>query len=316
VKFLPRRELLLLCYNTIMNQMILAQFGLDQQHFLGKGSESHVYALDDRHILRIYPAGSNLAYLAARQQFYQQLAEQQPTYAYPQIVEQGTADGHPYTIEVRMRGSSFAQMLPQLHGSDRIYALQSYLDLAYAIGTIRMPMAGYGELIDLKRVQQPTWPAYLRTRIAHNLQISRADLQADVPDFKRLLREFAYALQDMNPTPPAVLVHGDYFPGNVFIDETHTVYGVGDFGYSTLIGDAAMDLAGAIGFIELVEGYQPHDSEILLEHLATLPVRVEPTTLAFYRLYYSLYFGHCKHDDPITYAWCVGNLRQYQFRYA
>jgi putative membrane protein len=299
-----------------MNQIILAQFGLDWQHFLGKGSESHVYALDERRILRIYPPGSNLEYLAARQRFYQQLAEQHPPYAYPQLLEQGTIDGRPYTIEVRMRGSSFAQMLPLLHGSDRIYALQSYLDLACSIGNTRMPMAGYGELIDLKRIQQPSWPAYLRARIQHNLQISQADLQQDVPDFPQLLREFESALQNMNPTPLPALVHGDYFPGNVFIDETHTVYGVGDFGYSTLVGDATMDLAGAIGFIELVEGYEPNDSQILLEHLATLPVRAEQATIAFYQLYYSLYFGHCKHNDPTTYAWCVHNLRQHQFRYA
>jgi hypothetical protein len=29
----------------------------------------------------------------------------------------------------------------------------------------------------------------------------------------------------------------------------------------------------------------------------------------FYRLYYSIFFSGCKSDDPMTYGWCVGNLR-------
>jgi hypothetical protein len=95
----------------------------------------------------------------------------------------------------------------------------------------------------------------------------------------------------------------------VFIDDTHTVYGVGDFGYSTLVGDPRMDIAGAIVFLEVVEGYQATDTALLLQQVQRGPGRISADIIDLYRLYYSLYFSHCKHDDPTTYAWCVQNLR-------
>jgi hypothetical protein len=94
----------------------------------------------------------------------------------------------------------------------------------------------------------------------------------------------------------------------VFIDDTLTVYGVGDFGYSTLVGDPRMDIAGAIVFLEVVEGYQADDTELLLDYIQRGGSRVSADIIDLYRLRYSLYFSHCKHDDPKTYAWCVQNL--------
>ena len=110
------------------------------------------------------------------------------------------------------------------------------------------------------------------------------------------------------------LVYGDYFPGNVFIDDTLTVYAVGDFGYSTVVGDPRMDVAGAIVFLEVVEGYQAADTQLLLRYVQQDNAGVSAEIIERYRLYYSLYFSHCKHDDPTTYAWCIQNLRTYADR--
>jgi len=123
-----------------------------------------------------------------------------------------------------------------------------------------------------------------------------------VPQLDRLLTEFRTRLLPMLTIQTKSLVHGDYFPGNVFIDDTLQVYAVGDFGYSTVVGDPRMDVAGAIVFLEVVEGYQPADTQLLLQHGARRPDRVSAEIIELYRLYYSLYFSHCKHDDPKTYA--------------
>jgi hypothetical protein len=105
------------------------------------------------------------------------------------------------------------------------------------------------------------------------------------------------------------LVHGDYFPGNVFMDESQTICGVGDFSYATVVGDARMDLAGALLFLEVVEGYCADDSTFLRQQLVKRWGDELLDIVDFYRLYYSLFFSGCKADDPTTYAWCVGNLR-------
>jgi aminoglycoside phosphotransferase (APT) family kinase protein len=235
-----------------------------------------------------------------------------PPFAIPVILAHGEYAGIPYTIERRMQGSDFAQRLAQLRGSARERALRSYLAVAGQIGQIAWPgepAVGYGEIIAADQpIRHSTWAGYLWQRIQQNTQHSRNDLHTDGLDLDRLLEVLSQRFA-MLGDPPRVLVHGDYFPGNVFINSDDLVYGVGDFGYSTLVGDARMDLAGAIAFIELVPGYHPSDTiflqQVLVEQYgsALLPI------LEHYRYYYALYFSGCGADDSSTYAWCVQCLR-------
>ena len=140
------------------------------------------------------------------------------------------------------------------------------------------------------------------------MRATKKDLTQVVPHLDQLLERFHMGLKKLEPMTSKSLVHGDYFPGNVFIDESNTVYGVGDFGYSTLVGDPRMDLVGAIVFLELVQGYQPTDIALLLEHVHRLGLPVDEEILELYQTYYALYFSGCKEDDPHTYAWCVKYL--------
>jgi putative membrane protein len=105
------------------------------------------------------------------------------------------------------------------------------------------------------------------------------------------------------------LVHGDYFPGNVFIDDDLTISGVGDFSGLTIIGDPRMDLAGAVAYVEVVDSYRPDDTAFLLRLVTERHGEAILPILALYRLYYSLFFTVCKADDPEFYAWCIENLR-------
>jgi aminoglycoside phosphotransferase (APT) family kinase protein len=292
----------------VMMSAILRQFGISAAALLGKGSESHVYALDQTRVVRIYPPGASLAYIDARRHFYTLLAARQPPFVIPRVLEHGVLDAHPYTIEQRMHGHDLASVLPQLTGQNRARALTSYLDLATRIGTIQFPDAPFGEMILPGALQRATWPGFLWDRVQQTLHTSYPELAQDVPQLGRILAAFHKQLANMITLSTKCLVHGDYFAGNVFIDDTLTVYGIGDFGYSTLVGDPRMDIAGAIVFLEVVEGYQATDTELLLDHVQRGDSRVSADIIDLYRLYYSLYFSHCKHDDPKTYAWCVQNL--------
>jgi aminoglycoside phosphotransferase (APT) family kinase protein len=297
-----------------MISRVLHHFGILSTALLGKGSESQVYALDPTRVLRIYPPGASFAAIQARHGFYTQLAARQPPFVIPTVLDHGVADEHPYTIEQRMHGHDFARILPQLTGRDRARALRSYLDLAAQIGMIQFPDAPFGELILPGTLQRDTWPGFLWDRVQQTLQRSRSDVEHDLPQLDQLLSEFHTRLLPMLTLQAKSLVHGDYFPGNVFIDDTLTVYAVGDFGYSTVVGDPRMDIAGAIVFLEVVEGYQAADTQLLLRSVQRGSAGVSADIIELYRLYYSLYFSHCKRDDPNTYAWCIRNLREYAAR--
>ena len=211
-----------------------------------------------------------------------------------------------------MSGQDLAQALPQLSGDDRARALTSYLDVATQIGTIQPSNQRFGEILFPDGpIQRDTWSQFLWDRARQTLAISRGDLLQDVPQLDRLLADFYTRLTALEPMTTKALVHGDYFPGNVFIDDTCTVYGVGDFGYSTVVGDARMDVAAAIIFIEAMEGYQAADTQLLLRELSTRAPHIGPDILDLYRLYYSFYFSHCKEGDPRTYWACVRSLRSF-----
>jgi putative membrane protein len=288
---------------------VLRRFGVTPADLLGRGGESDVYALDAERVLRVY-GGDDLGYLTKRQAFYAWLRSQGLPFDTPELWEVGREGEHLYALERRMRGRDFALVLPTLHGADRTRALSSYLMVAGQIGQVALPEQPFGELVTPDTpLQAATWDDYLAKRMDHILAESYTDLAEDVPDFAGVLAEIERRLAQVAHWPEKRLVHGDYFPGNVFIDDGLMVCGVGDFGYSTLAGDPRLDLAGALAFVEVVNGYRPEDSAWLRRELAA-HWGVEMLAVAEgYRLYYAIYFSRCKADDPRTYWWCVGALR-------
>jgi len=288
---------------------LLRRFGVTPADLLGRGGESDVYALDAGRVLRVY-GGDDLGYLARRKAFYDWLRGQGLPFATPEVWDVGREGEHLYALERRMAGRDFAQVLSTLDGADRARAMASYLKVAGQIGRVTLPGQPFGELVTPDApLQAATWEEYLAQRMERILAESYPYLAEDVPDVAGVLAEVERRLAQVAGWQDKRLVHGDYFPGNVFIDADLTVCGVGDFGYSTLAGDPRLDLAGALAFVEVVDGYRPEDSVWLRRELAAHWGAEMLTVAESYRLYYAIYFSRCKVDDPRTYRWCVGALR-------
>jgi hypothetical protein len=126
---------------------LLRSFNLTPANLLGRGGEAEVYALDTGRVLRIYKTGALERYVRERQAFYALVNKQRPPFELPLVLESGILDGRLFTIERRMRGRDFAQVLPNLTGEDRMLALASYLEVAAQIGTVRFPDLPFGELL-------------------------------------------------------------------------------------------------------------------------------------------------------------------------
>ena len=289
--------------------VILNRFDLNEEHLLGKGSESTVYAMDEAHVLRIYRDLIGWDYVEARRAFYAELAAHELPFVVPHIYTIGSWVGHLYTVERRMAGQDFGVVLPTLTGAARQKALGSFLDAAAALGRVSLPDKPYGELLAEPRLQRDDWQEYLAARMEQTLAHSRADLDADVPKFDAVLELIFSQLPLVGDTPPKSLVHGDFFPGNVFIDADLTICGVGDFSYATVVGDARQDLAGAVWLLGAMRDARADDATFLREQVAARWGEELLPIIDFYKLYYSIYFSGCKLDDPTTYWWCVENLR-------
>ena len=97
--------------------------------------------------------------------------------------------------------------------------------------------------------------------------------QAFVPTFAQRASALVQALRTSENTALA-LVHGDFFPGNVLVnDALDRVTGVIDFGSFTLFGNTLLDVAGAFGFYQM---YAPDRAAIRERLLAKIRHRLTP----------------------------------------
>jgi aminoglycoside phosphotransferase (APT) family kinase protein len=289
--------------------VILNRFDLFDSDFLGAGSESRVYAMNSEQVLRIYHEEIPWKYVDKRRLFYAELANHKLPFAVPEISVVGAWVGHIYTVETRMVGQDFGKVLPTLRGAQRAKALMSYLDAAASLSSISFPDKLYGELLATPQIQREHWQDYLMARMHQMLASSRADLEQDVPGLERVLASIYAQVSVLGDDPAKSLVHGDYFPANVFINDDLTISGVGDFSYATVVGDARLDLAGAVWLMGATADHLADDSAFLRQQVEERWGTEVLAVVDFYRLYYSVFFSGCKADDPMTYAWCVANLR-------
>ena len=292
----------------VADSRIPALFRDDIVRRIGHGGEAVVYELTGGRALRVYHrAPHGRATLAA---FYREIAREHATFAVPEVIEQGEDDGLCYSVDRLIAGRPLHELLRELSGDDRARALASYADAVFEIAGLPCQREGYGEFLrDGDAITAASWPAYLRVRMQASLDESSAWLRSDVPALHATVRELTERIEAMPPRPKA-LVHGDYFPGNVLMGDDLRVSGVIDFGPLTVMGDAWMDAASALIFLEVTRpGYTPADTDFvqarLVERLGAYFLDAAET----YRAWYAIRFSPYRDDDANLYAWCVRSLR-------
>jgi aminoglycoside phosphotransferase (APT) family kinase protein len=289
---------------------IPARFASEVVRRIGHGGEATVYELTGGRALRVYhgkPHGADQ--IAA---FYRQISSGSPSFALPQILEQGVVEGVAYSVDRLIPGRALHDCMSRLDGPHRAGALTSYADAVEEIAALPCPDGPYGEFLrDDDSVQSDTWRGYLLARMARCLQESSGWLPRDVQRLDRITVEITARINAL-PPPRWALVHGDYFPGNVLVSDEGSVTGVIDFGPLTVVGDPTLDLASAVIFLEVVRGgYRPADTafvrgRLLERHGAALADLIET-----YRAWYAIRFSPYRDDDANLYDWCVTSLRRF-----
>ena len=287
---------------------VLKHFSIGEQALLGSGGESQVYAMGEKHVLRVYRSGTDPAYPERLQSFYATVAGQELPFEVPAVEETGILDSVPYAIERRIAGSSMTQFLLTSKGAARARSLSSYVAAAEYIQTISIDVEEFGELLVSEHLRRPEWPAFLQARAQQTLLRSHSDLAADVPGLASVIETWEDKLSILQSVTTPKLVHGDYFPGNILVDKLGEVKAVIDFSPMTVAGDPRLDLVCSFIFLDLDHGYQPGDSDTVLELIRDRDSPAQLELVNVYRTYYSLYFSSCKHSDPPLYSWCVANL--------
>ena len=230
-----------------------------------------------------------------------------PTSAIETIDPQGR-----FTIERRIAGMSLIALLPTLAGADRKRAIASYVAGAEATGRLSLPDRPYGQVLGAAPITAETWTGFFRASLDHWLARNGATIAEAAGSVARVSAQALALLAALPERPEKALAHGDYFPGNVLLDETLALAGLVDFSVFTLVGDPLYDTITAALFLEMIDEARV-DDVALARHLvvshhgeAILPAG------RFYRAYAAILMAdpaNAAPPYPRLYAWSVANLK-------
>jgi aminoglycoside phosphotransferase (APT) family kinase protein len=287
---------------------VLERFGIGDEVLLGAGAESRVYALSDDLVLRVYRGAAGRT-IRERKALLTALPREAVSFALPEIVGEGMAGGTAYTVERRIPGRSLASALADLRGDARANAWRNYLDAAGAIARLTIEGDEFGETTGWggTPLREHTWTGYLLASIDRALRERRDILSRDVPGFEIALDRVRQRVVALGEPAERVLVHGDFHPQNVMVDNRGRITGVIDFGGNTLLGDQRMDFASAALFAAIPEVPEADelDAAFVMGEACRRNGAGFSDVVEAYRGYYAIHFSGGSDD----YAGCVSALR-------
>jgi Ser/Thr protein kinase RdoA (MazF antagonist) len=276
---------------------------------LGQGGEANVYALDDHRVLRVHRHEA-AAYAEQIGELCAELDRTAVPYALPELLEVHSDGEVSWSIERRLPGRPFDARLAELRGDDRARALTAYVDGAAAFSRLGLPTGwpgGCGELFTAEALRAERWGDLLADRLGLQLDQARPLLEGVVPAFEavrtRIVGEARLQSGDGHG-----LVHGDWFPGNVLLDDDLQVSAAIDLGWLTVVGPADHDVRSAVVYVDVHPSLQPGDTDRLLlaagRHLGADAADLVDQT----RRFEQARFAFVDDDEPL-HRWCVAGLR-------
>lgn len=224
---------------------------------------------------------------------------------------EAVGDNGEYVIERRLAGRPMPEVVRGLAGEERAVAFRNYLAAIEPLGAITFPDRPYGQLIAEPALTASDWHDYLRQSLAGFAARNGTTIAAEFADVAALVDKAFRLLDGIAGHPPKALVHGDYFPGNVLLDESLRVSAVIDFSAFTLVGDPILDATCATVFLEMNEAFTEADSvlvrELAHERFGKRLADAEP----FYRAYFAFFLANPEYAAPPypkLYAWSLANL--------
>jgi Ser/Thr protein kinase RdoA (MazF antagonist) len=303
---------------SVTKQTILQKFGLSPKELIRKGVEAEAYALGADAVLKLYSGTTNLAKLTTLQKFYASLEQSALSYSLPYIQTVAAEGDICISIERRLPGTPMLESLPMLTKKQMDRLMQIYLAAALELANIQIPSDfDRYKLYDVEGISRRAngdWHQFLTHYLAQKLSQVAYHLNKDVEDFAAKVKRL-YSTLAQPYAGSYQLVHGDFFPGNILIDEMHHVTALLDFGLLTMYGDPLFDIATGWVFFDMFDDLKANLRERYLSMtLETLGKNVRGNLYRYVLLYGVLsantYSSKCADGH---YQWCVANLNNQEY---
>ncbi|MCC5803606.1 aminoglycoside phosphotransferase family protein [Rossellomorea vietnamensis] len=297
---------------------LLERFRISESDFLGSGMEATVYALDDYKVLKIYNDFSDVKKQEKLRGFYAGLKTDHLSYELPYIHDILVENGTLVTIEKRMQGSNMQSKLAGMTRDEQTNMMKIYLQANLELHSLQgsSTMEGFQLFHDhrLSLGRMDNWYDLLSETIKLKQTELKPYFERDVRDYEAKLTLIMERLATGYEGDYSI-IHGDFYPGNILINEKNEVTGLIDFGMLTMYGDYLFDVA--IGWVCLDMYNQLNASlpERYLDIIVSTLGEGGRKDLYFYVLIYSLmtanlYSPTCEDGH---YRWCVENLNREEY---
>lgn len=196
--------------------------------------------------------------------------------------------------------------------------MQGYLSAVLAVSSIQAsPVCERYKLFDPDHLSERCdgdWHQFLARYLRQKLAQVSPYLSRDVPQFATKVQQLTELL-DQPYRGDERLIHGDFCPSNLLVDDEHQITAPLDFGLLTMVGDPLFDLATGWVFFDM---YDELKAQVRERCLAMLLERLGDQArgkLYRYVLIYSIlsantYSPQCSDGH---YQWCVANLSNHHY---
>ncbi|PEJ53657.1 hypothetical protein CN692_20305 [Bacillus sp. AFS002410] len=293
---------------------ILKKYKLDESNFLGKGQEAEVYAYDHERVLKIYKLAA-YPKLKILKQFYESLNFSDVHFKLPKIHEIIKEEHAILTIEKRIEGKNIQKDLSKYNEQELDSFFENYLSTILSIQTIKLENRIKGiKLLSDYEISSKDWYDFLKqSLLKKNIEVE-GYLKKDVMDYEvklnRILEGFSVKYEGVYS-----LVHGDYYPSNLLVNENGQINGVIDFGLMTLYGDPLFDVALSWILFDLYDELGEVKLEKYLNKIVNTLGEEVRSTIHLYVLFYSIYSANFFSENCSDghYQWSVRNLNNERF---
>jgi aminoglycoside phosphotransferase len=284
---------------------IFEEIGVTDVTPIGEGQESIVYDLNDGRVLKVLKK-TNMELIESEQLLYEKLANANLPIRFPRILHIGHVNDKNYLLEEKLDGEPMNKVLERTPDpQNRLSLLCEMLLAVNHMRTIRFKDEPYGDIVATDPLRETNWITFLKHKVNEAYAEQQDEIDKANPFGNNFMEHFERRVDELlgNATIEKVLVHGDYWPNNLLVQDG-VVTGIIDFGGTkihSMVGDYLIDVASGL---EFSKSWLPQAEQIQLlyeaEHLFGSAIK---PILNLYILYYAVFFIAVKDTDPESFQW-------------